>query len=173
MKPFLIKLSEYIDLDINLFEKFYKYSFFHFGFSNPFERVFVHISKKEDHLALYHLIGQCAGGQVRIISLSKNDLIAKLGWNNRFEMQFKHEFPSPIKYEPIQTTLIELNTIIENVTSGYIALVGSPGTGKSTTLSKYFIENKPYIFAPYYAYIPDSYYTGIRGNRLLFSQILR
>ena len=166
--PFLIKLSEYIGFDIKHLEKFYKFSYLHFGYSNPLETLFTSTQKREDYLALFHLIQQCAGGQTRVINLVKNDLITKLNWNNRFETQFSHKFPSPIKYEPIQATIIELKTIMKNISSGYIALTGSPGSGKSTTLSQYFMENKLFCYVPYYAFIPDSYNTSIRGESSSF-----
>jgi hypothetical protein len=165
---FINKISEYLGLDYNLFIKFYNLSFFHFGYTNPFEKPYDQTSKKEDHLALFHLIQQCAGGQMRVIHLSKDELIDKLNWTDRFKMQFSHEFPRPIKYEPIQTTIIELEKILNNNNSGYIALTGTPGSGKSTTLSQYFIENKSFCYIPYFAYIPDSYYTGIRGESFSF-----
>jgi hypothetical protein len=167
-KIFFTNLSKHLGFDIKFFEEFYNFSFFHFGFSNPFDRLFDQASKKEDYQALYQLIGQCVGGQERIINLSKNDLITKLGWNDRFELQFSHDFPSPVKYEPIQTSIIELKTILENISSGYVALTGTPGSGKSTTLSQYFMENKLFRYVSYFAYIPDSYFFGTRGESASF-----
>jgi len=162
------KLSEYIGLNTSLFNDFYQHSFFHFGFSNPLEIPFEQTQKQEDCINLFHLINQCAGGQTRIINISKDDLIKKLNWINRFELQFSHEFPNPVKYEPIQTTITEIKTTIDKITSGYIALTGAPGSGKSTTLSQFFIENKSFCYVPYYAFIPDKYFSGIRGESSAF-----
>ncbi|MGY0713291.1 ATP-binding protein [Azospirillum argentinense] len=69
-------------------------------------------------------------------------------------------------YQPIAETVAELEVLLERIDSGYVALVGSPGSGKSTTLTKTFRYRKGFRIVRYYAFVPDG---GVgRGEALNF-----
>src|SRR6266498_296555 len=53
-------------------------------------------------------------------------------WRQRLELRSAHEFPPPAAYQPVHATAEGLAASRQRFTSGYLALVGSPGSGKST-----------------------------------------
>jgi hypothetical protein len=91
-----------------------------------------------------------------IVELGREDLLRRLGWEDRFRLRFVHEFPvDDSLYQPIVETVAELEALLERIDSGYVALVGSPGSGKSTTLTKTFRYRKGFRVVRYYAFVPD------------------
>lgn len=91
-----------------------------------------------------------------IVELPRDELLRRLGWEDRFRLRFVHEFPvDDVLYQPIADTVAELEALLERTDSGYIALVGSPGSGKSTTLTKTFRYRKGFRIVRYYAFVPD------------------
>lgn len=90
------------------------------------------------------------------LELSKTQIIEKLGWQDRFTSNAILKFPEPlIQYEPITETIKEIISKIEKKNSGYLGLIGSPGTGKSTLLDHIFrnpSENTRIFY--YFAYSP-------------------
>ena len=91
-----------------------------------------------------------------IIKLDREELLIKLGWKDRFEYRSLHEFPvNEDYYQPIEETVNKIMSAIEKLPSGYIALLGTPGSGKSTTLTKTLREISARIVR-YYAYVPDA-----------------
>lgn len=92
----------------------------------------------------------------RIIELTRDQLLARLGWEKRFEFKSHHEFPEPeIPYHPIEATLRQLEQALSNLPGGYIAVLGTPGSGKSTLLTQTF-RYRPERVIRYYAYVPDA-----------------
>ncbi|WP_321477969.1 ATP-binding protein [uncultured Paludibaculum sp.] len=94
--------------------------------------------------------------QVRVIHLSREQLIRSLGWTDRFEFRAQHSFPVPAAYEPITATNERLRLAIRQLVSGYIGLIGAPGSGKSTLLAALAADNHSERIVQYYAYVPDS-----------------
>lgn len=123
--------------------------------------------RKKDIDQIYILLTQMAGGEQRIIALSKDELLAKLSWRLRFQYKFIHEFPIEQAYQPISETVAALETCLSTIKQGYVALLGTPGSGKSTTLTHTLKYKKGYRLARYYAYVPDSFYQG-RGEASTF-----
>lgn len=114
-------------------------------------------SRSADLADVYKLIMDLVGGERRIIELSKDQLLEKLHWKNRFEYNFIHEFPnSSIHYSPITDTVHKLEKSLSAITRGYIALLGTPGSGKSTTLTQTLKYKKGYRLVRYYAFVPDT-----------------
>ena len=62
--------------------------------------------------------------------------------------------PDP-RYQPIEETVAALQQAIGRFDTGYLALVGSPGSGKSTTLTRTLREQAGIRLVRYYAFIPD------------------
>ena len=91
-----------------------------------------------------------------IIKLDCEELLVRLGWKDRFEYISLHEFPvNEDHYQPIEETVNEILVAIEKLTGGYIAVLGTPGSGKSTTLTKILREISERVVR-YYAYVPDA-----------------
>ena len=104
------------------------------------------------------------------IYLTDRDLLYKLGWNNRIEYINIHNFPIDDKiYETIKETKDKLFKAIEELESGYILLQGSPGSGKSSLLSKELINTSKTKIIKYFSYIPDdTVFSHTRGESINF-----
>ncbi len=134
---------------------------------DPLSRTAVRREKDVDQIA--RLISKLGGGEKRVIEISRADLLKELGWESRFEFRFKHEFPVDQSiYQPITQTVQELETAISQFTSGYLALIGTPGSGKSTTLTQTLRYRQGLRIIRYYAYVPDSIWQEGRGEALSF-----
>ncbi len=123
--------------------------------------------KQEDIEKIYILLTKMAGGERRIIELSKDDMLDRLSWNHRFKHKFVHEFPIDRTYQEIEETVSSISDVLSQTRQGYVALLGSPGSGKSTTLTHTLKYKAGYKLVRYYAYIPDSTYQG-RGEATTF-----
>lgn len=82
------------------------------------------------------------------------DLINHLGWQSRLSQRNSHIFPVPSDYQESASTAALLQRIVE-LDSEYIALVGPPGTGKSTLLQRELHSTGEYRVARYLAFHPD------------------
>lgn len=91
-----------------------------------------------------------------IIKLTRKELLTRLGWKDRLEYSNPHEFPVDENiYQPIEETVEKIFTAIKKLPGGYISVLGSPGSGKSTTLTK-TLRNLSERIVLYYAFVPDS-----------------
>lgn len=109
---------------------------------------------------LWNLVGQYR----QIVQLERQELLRYLGWEKRFEFRFKHEFyVDEALYQPVTATIEELETCLRQYNRGYIALLGSPGSGKSTTLTQTFRYRQGFRVIRYYAYVRDDTFRG-RGE---------
>lgn len=144
----------------------------HFGYQFPdaddsLSRTAVRREKDVDQIA--RLISKLGGGEKRVIEISRADLLKELGWEARFEFRFKHEFVVDQSiYQPITQTVQDLETAISQFSSGYLALIGTPGSGKSTTLTQTLRYRQGLRIIRYYAYVPDSIGQEGRGEALSF-----
>ncbi len=92
----------------------------------------------------------------RIIELTRNDLLARLDWQARFEFRSRHEFPvDELLYQPIGPSVRQLEQALEELPGGYVAVLGAPGSGKSSLLTK-TLRSHPARVIRYYAYVPDA-----------------
>lgn len=123
--------------------------------------------KKEDIGKIYNLLTHMAGGERRIVEVSKDDMLEKLAWSQRFRHKFVHEFPIDRTYQKIEETVNAISDVLSQKKHGYIALLGSPGSGKSTTLTRTLKYKVGYKLVRYYAYVPDSTSQG-RGEAATF-----
>lgn len=91
-----------------------------------------------------------------IIELTRKELLTRLGWKGRLEYSNPHEFPIDENvYQPIEETVEEISSAIKKLPGGYIAVLGSPGSGKSTTLTKTLRDSSERVVL-YYAFVPDA-----------------
>lgn len=93
---------------------------------------------------------------VRIIELTLHQLLSRLGWRERFEFKSRHEFPvDEALYHPIEDSNTQLEAALSNFLGGYIAVIGTPGSGKSTFLTE-TLRSRPERVIRYYAYVPEA-----------------
>ena len=92
----------------------------------------------------------------RIIELTRDQLLTRLGWKERFEFKSRHEFPvDEVLYRPIGDSRDQLESALSNLLGGYVAVIGTPGSGKSTLLTE-TLRFRPDRVVRYYAYVPDA-----------------
>ena len=92
----------------------------------------------------------------QIIVLSRDALLARVGWRDRVDFRSRHEFPlDEVRYEPITATVTELHAALDTLAGGYLGLLGSPGSGKSSLLT-HTVRSRSERVIRYYAYVPDA-----------------
>jgi len=104
---------------------------------------------------LYYFLVETVASPERIVDLTRNQLLSRLGWRHLFELRHSHEFEvDDLRYIPIQATIDHLEQALERLPGGYIAVLGPLGSGKSTCLTKTLLAREERVI-PYYAYVPD------------------
>lgn len=105
---------------------------------------------------LAHYLADRVARSSGAVVLTRSDLLKGLGWTHRFELAFRHEFPVDERlYRPVQETVDALEKALDRYGSGYLALVGPPGSGKSTTLTQTLRYRPSTRLARYYAFVRD------------------
>lgn len=108
--------------------------------------------QQEDLLKISRFLQEEAADKDPAIEYSHIELINILGWGPRFKTTFNHELVvDKTTYQPISSTLDELNQKIDDHKGGYIFLVGGPGTGKSTLLTDW-VKGKEERVIRYYTF---------------------
>lgn len=96
-----------------------------------------------DILRLYRLFQETAASRKRNFELTAEEIIDILGWKNRCKTIFEQKLSiNNDEIVPIDKTRKELEEKINAKRSGYLFLQGSPGSGKSTTLTEWASATK-------------------------------
>jgi hypothetical protein len=114
------------------------------------------LRRQEDLEALAAFLFRSVGADRRVIRIDRDQLLDGLGWETRFKPRFLHEFPIDRFYQPISATVTEFETALTDYKHGYLAVLGTPGSGKSTSLTHTLRYRKGCRLVRYYAYVPDS-----------------
>lgn len=113
---------------------------------------------------LYFHIDKSLAGNEKEVTRTVSELFDLLGWGHYLNFRSKHEFPvDEVIYQHIDETNSKIQDTIDSFTGGYIALLGSPGSGKSSLLTKLSLGNK-HRLVKYYAHIPESTEYVLRGE---------
>ncbi len=128
------------------------------------EEVWLH-----DHQTLQAFIFRTVGSPERVIELSREQLLRRLGWATRIEFHSRHDFPvDEALYQPVVATERDLTERFSRLTRGYLLLTGTPGSGKSTMLTQ-MLRSRQERVVRYYAYVPDAQDpAALRGESLSF-----
>lgn len=115
-----------------------------FDFQNSYKRRRFSVEKAlystedRDLSDLSRFLWEQAGGEARNVEFSRESLIDKIGWRDRFKTVFNHQLiVDRQRYQPIQSTIDLLNSKLAEHKGGYLFLKGSPGSGKSTLLNQW------------------------------------
>jgi hypothetical protein len=127
------------------------------------------LRQAEDIETLSTFLFRTVGADKREIRIERDELLRRLGWAERFAQRFTHDFKIDRLYQPISTTINDLESALNKHKHGYLALLGTPGSGKSTTLTHTLRYRTGYRVVRYYAYVPDSFVQG-RGEAASFLQ---
>jgi hypothetical protein len=122
---------------------------------------------EKDLKALTNHLQDLAGADVRPGKIDQQSLLEGLGWDSRYRIRYSHEWKIDKRYQSIHATTEPLHKLLESVQSGYAALLGTPGSGKSTTLSHTLRTSSDWRFIPYYAFLPGDISQG-RGEAVQF-----
>nr|WP_009473028.1 hypothetical protein [Rhodococcus sp. JVH1]EJJ01628.1 hypothetical protein JVH1_0775 [Rhodococcus sp. JVH1] len=85
--------------------------------------------------------------------LTRDDLMHRLGWSERLRYRHPHQFPVPAVYTTNEAARTGVESLLNRLTGGYIALVGPAGSGKSSLLTNLRFDGH---LARYYAFVPDA-----------------
>ncbi|MCH7539457.1 MAG: hypothetical protein IH999_03510 [Proteobacteria bacterium] len=111
---------------------------------------------RNDITRLADALWRLAGDESRIVEISADDLLARMGWEDRYVFRHQHRFPvDETLYVPVHQTVIELTNALDNLSRGYMALVGTPGSGKSTLLTQVLRYRQGCKVVRYYAFVRD------------------
>ncbi|MDD4323966.1 MAG: ATP-binding protein [Eubacteriales bacterium] len=93
------------------------------------------------------------------------EFLQLLGWSNNIQLLNLHDFPvDEDTYKQIEGLDEEFERLINSTTQGYIAIIGTPGSGKSTFLTQ-ILKNRKERIVKYYSFIPDSFESiNLRGE---------
>ena len=86
---------------------------------------------------------------------TEDEFLSELGWTHSEGFRAIHQFPlaSDVQLNPAVET--DLLAAIKKHVSGYLSLIGHPGSGKSTTLQRAVTSSTDYGVARYLAFVPD------------------
>ncbi|MGP1272742.1 MAG: ATP-binding protein [Phycisphaerales bacterium] len=105
----------------------------------------------------------------RQVEFTRDELLTRVGWSHLLEFRHRHEFPTRDPYEPIESSVRELTTKLTTLNSGYLALLGSPGSGKSSLLTRTLEAGlDKHRLVKYYAFVPGSADPRTRGESVNF-----
>ncbi len=83
-----------------------------------------------------------------------HEFLQKLGWRDRFPARRTHEFPIGRHVQRNVSAENDLIGALRGALGGYVALIGPPGSGKSTTLQSSIISSSDTAVVRYLAFVP-------------------
>lgn len=121
------------------------------------------------NFSLANCLPQQAQGQVRQIAnilprlvaddrdqdrWSRAEILAELGWPDSLTLRRNHQFPVGTHVQRNWATEEKLKQTLKEAESGYAALIGPPGTGKSTLLQSSLMSEHGTVILRYLAFVP-------------------
>lgn len=160
-KPFWERLEA--EADVPDFASFLRGLRFEFGAQRMNVADALLEDDRRDERKLANLFAELVVSPDHVVQLTRAELLARLGWVSRADLRRQHEFPLPIAYSRNQHAEALLTEILKRSAGGYLAVVGAAGTGKSTLLSEYTLDDT-YIVR-YFAFVPnDPDFRSARGE---------
>ena len=85
---------------------------------------------------------------------TRDELLAQVGWPDRFALRFEHDFPVGAWVQRNAVTEARLARAVAEHIQGYLGLIGPPGAGKSTLLARELREGAALHIVRYLAFVP-------------------
>jgi hypothetical protein len=85
---------------------------------------------------------------------TRAEFLDELKWKDSFALRRVHQFPIGAYVQRNEATERELRAALDAVSSGYVALVGTPGSGKSTLLQVVLVSHPSMMLVRYLAFVP-------------------
>lgn len=151
-----IQKASYLDNDV--FLEFVQACEFLFGYKLPSDELYMEregTQRKTDIDQIVKLLLDIVASDHQVVRFMKKELLGRLGWKERFAQYFVHNFPVDELYQPIKATATELESSLNQFQQGYLALVGTPGSGKSTILTQTLGNKTSHRVVRYYAFVPN------------------
>lgn len=89
------------------------------------------------------------------VVLTRDEIINKLRWQDRFFSRTRQNFPISGFYRPLDKKIVEFYEKISKCNRGYIGILGSPGIGKSSFLAHIIPKNNMRIIK-YFIHLESS-----------------
>lgn len=106
------------------------------------------------------LLDHCVRWSLSTLRIRPADVLEALGLTDRFAERLNHRFPvDEALWVPTPAFHSALDQKIDQYRGGYIAVLGEPGAGKSTSVTKYLNERPDVLFG-YYCFIPNEQVLG-------------
>ncbi|MEN6318716.1 MAG: ATP-binding protein, partial [Syntrophaceae bacterium] len=91
------------------------------------------------------------------IEYTLKEFLEYLGWSERNRLVNIHDFPvNERTYQQIEGLNEEFERLISATNKGYVSIIGTPGSGKSTFLTQ-TLKNRNERVIKYYSFVPDSF----------------
>ena len=85
---------------------------------------------------------------------TRQEFLEALGWPDSFGQRRSHRFPLGRHVQRNVATEQDLAQVIAATTQGYVAVIGPPGSGKSTTLQSALASHERVVVVRYLAFMP-------------------
>ncbi|MFA4824496.1 MAG: ATP-binding protein [Methanoregula sp.] len=158
-KPVWEKLQRASELTDDEFFEFVRNCELDFGYKIPEFEEYNDLERqaiKNEISQILHFLFLSVADPMMIVELSVGELLRKLGWAERYDLINAQNFRvDDAQYRPIEGLDNNLEFLISKTTKGYIAVIGTPGSGKSTFLTQ-VLKNREERVIKYYSFIPDS-----------------
>ncbi|WP_273859896.1 ATP-binding protein [Photobacterium sp. GSS17] len=101
------------------------------------------------------LLDRCVNWSIGSRQITASLVLEALGLEDRFAERLNHRYPvDDALWVPTPNLFQALDNALDSLSSGFIAVIGEPGAGKSTALTKYLNANSSIKFG-YYCFIPN------------------
>jgi len=109
---------------------------------------------REQIVEFARAIGDLVGRDDGKTRWTRRELLNELGWPDRLRQRFEHRFPLGAHVQSNEKSEADLEAALKTHRSGYLCLLGSPGTGKSTLLQRFVQPGPSRKVVRYLAFVP-------------------
>jgi hypothetical protein len=153
------------------FSEFLAHSRLQFDYRDPrdFDADNLHAASRFNQISdLATLLQQRVSESSGAVTITLAELTQQLDWLRNAGSRFNQVFPlDESTYRPIRPTVDQISDAVASNARGYFALLGGPGSGKSTALTHTLRYRHNATFVSYYAFLPDDRSLG-RGEASIF-----